>query len=104
MVAMMRARRPRRVHEGIMEMLLNLLDDLPGVCRRVAAIQSAARRGLDNDAIVSGTHGGGDVPPQQGHHALLVRRERPVRRDPLAIGRARSAHEAGGARNQVIAA
>lgn len=70
---MIRASRPRGVHEAVMEVLLNVVHDLLLEIGRAVAEQTNTRRGLFHDRFVARSDSVRNVLCQQRHDAGLVR-------------------------------
>ena len=66
------AGRPRRIHEGVMEVLLDVIDDLADVPRRNVGKQSAPRGRFDDRSVMSRADGGLDVGANKRNDASLI--------------------------------
>ena len=62
---MMRTRRPGGVDERVMDVLLNVIDDVAGIPRKIVGIESTPGGGLEDRAIMSRTDGRLDVRAKQ---------------------------------------
>lgn len=69
---MIRTRGPRSVDKGVMEVLLDVINDVADILRRNAGIWSTPRGGFDDRPIMSRADGGLDVPAKQRNNAGLI--------------------------------
>jgi hypothetical protein len=70
---MMWARRPRRIHEGVMEILLDVIHDLVDVPGGIAGMQTAAGSHFDYCLVGPRADGRFHISTKQRNDAILIR-------------------------------
>ena len=69
---MIQTRGPRGVHERVMEVLLDVINDVADILRRNVGMQSTARSCFHHRLIMSRADGGLDVRTQQRNDTSLI--------------------------------